>query len=188
MATATPTLMTTEELLALPADGVERWLIRGQLREKPMTARNRVHSSIMAQVTRFLANWLDTQPEPRGKILCGEAGVRLRRDPDTMVGIDVVYVSAEVWARPAADSTLIEGVPILAVEILSPSDRQEEVDEKIETYLNAGVAVIWVIHPRQRTVLIYRPTAEPELVNAQQELTAEPHLPGFRVAVAQLFG
>ena len=33
MASATP-LMTTEELLAMPDDGVERWLIRGELREK----------------------------------------------------------------------------------------------------------------------------------------------------------
>jgi hypothetical protein len=35
--------------------------------------------------------------------------------------------------------------------------------------------------------MIYRPDAEPELVNIKQDLTAEPHLPGFRVAVAQLF-
>ncbi len=36
--------MTTEELLALPEDGLDRELIRGQLREKPMTRRNRWHS------------------------------------------------------------------------------------------------------------------------------------------------
>jgi hypothetical protein len=40
--------MTTEELLALPPGGVERWLIRGKLRQKPMTIRNRWHSRIMA--------------------------------------------------------------------------------------------------------------------------------------------
>ncbi len=34
---------------------------------------------------------------------------------------------------------------------------------------------------------MYRPGAEPELFNALQELSAEPHLPGFRVPVAQLF-
>jgi hypothetical protein len=39
-------LMTTEQLLALPRNGTERWLIQGQLREKPMTVRNRVHSRI----------------------------------------------------------------------------------------------------------------------------------------------
>jgi Uma2 family endonuclease len=179
--------MTTEELLALPNDGIDRWLIRGQLREKPMTVRNRWHSRIMARVSRFLDVWLDEQPEPRGLVLCGEAGVRLRRTPDTTVGIDVVYVSAEVAARRPDDTTLIDGVPVLAVEILSPNDVLEEVNEKIDDYLEAGVTLVWVIDPHRRTVEIFRPKSEPEMVNVRQELSGEPELPGFRVAVARLF-
>jgi Uma2 family endonuclease len=191
---ATPRLMTTEEFLALPDDGVERWLIRGQLREKkpqpgekPMTVRNRTHSHIMAQVTKHLGIWLDRQPEPRGQVLCGEAGVRLRRDPETIVGIDVVYAAAEVMARQPDDTTLLDGVPVLVVEILSPNDTQEEIDEKIDNYLAASVPLVWVIDPHDRTVTIYRPGAEPEQVNMRQELSGEPHLSGFRVPVAQLF-
>jgi Uma2 family endonuclease len=179
--------MTTEEMLALPQNGTKRWLIRGQLREKPMTVRNRWHNRIMARLAKFLDNWLDLQPEPRGWVLCGEAGCRLRRDPDSTVGVDVVYVPAEVVARQTNDTTLIDGVPLLVAEILSPSDTQEEIDEKVDTYLRAGVALVWVIDPHDHTVLIYRPGQEPELVNARQELSGEPHLPGFRVPVAQLF-
>jgi Uma2 family endonuclease len=184
-------LMTTEEFLALPDDGVERWLIRGQLREarrgKTMTVRNRWHSRIMARVTKFLDNWLDGQPEPRGSVLCGEAGCRLSHDPDTIVGIDVVYVSPEVAVRESEDTTLIDGVPVLAVEILSPNDVLEQINAKIDGYLQAGVPLVWEIDPHRRTVEIFRPDAEPELVNVRQELSGEPHLPGFRVAVAQLF-
>jgi Uma2 family endonuclease len=183
--------MTTEELLALPDDGVERWLIRGMLREKrpekTFTFRNRWHSETIAVVTHFLESWRRSQPEPRGKVSCGEAGCRLRRTPDSTVGIDVVYVSAEVAPRPMDDTTLIDGVPILAVEILSPNDVLEEVNEKVDEYLEAGVALVWVIDPHRRTVLICRPKEEPELVNVRQDLTAEPHLPGFRVRVAELF-
>jgi Uma2 family endonuclease len=182
--------MTTEELLALPDDGVERWLIRGQLREKrdtDMTKRNRFHSRVMVRVGKFLDNWLDQQPEPRGAVLCGEAGVRLRHDPDTTVGVDVVYVSAAVYVRQTDESTVIDGVPVLVVEILSPNDTVEEVNEKVDDYLDAGVALVWVIDPHRRTITICRPDAEPELVNASQELTADPHLPGFRVPAARLF-
>ncbi len=178
--------ITTEQLLAMPQDGMDRWLIRGELREKPMTVRNRWHSRIMARVTQFLSNWLDQQPEPRGAILCGEAGCRLRRDPDTTVGIDVVYISAELAARASDETSLIDGVSVLVVEILSPSDTQEEVDEKTDGYLHAGVALVWVIDPHDRTVTIYRPGSEPELVNVRQELSGEPHLPGFRVSVANI--
>jgi Uma2 family endonuclease len=179
--------MTTEELLALPEDGVERWLIRGHLREKPMTVRNRVHSRIMVRVSHLLESWLERQPEPRGSVLCGEAGCRLRRDPDTTVGIDVVYVAADVAAHVSDETTLIDGVPVLVVEILSPNDTQEEIHEKINDYLGAGVALVWIIDPYDRTVRIYRPGTEPELVNVRQELSGEPHLPGFRVPADQLF-
>jgi Uma2 family endonuclease len=184
---ATTSVMTTEELLALPQNGVERWLIRGQLRQKPMTVRNRWHSRIMARVAKFLDNWLDQQPDPHGSVLCGEAGCRLRRDPDTTVGIDVVYISADLAARESDETSLIDGVPVLVVEILSPNDTQEQIDEKIDGYLQAGVRLVWVVDPHDRTVLIYRPGAEPELVNVRQELTGDPHLPGFAVPVAQLF-
>ena len=84
-------------------------------------------------------------------------------------------------------TSLIDGVPVLAVEILSPRDTQEEIDEKIEGYLQAGVHLVWVIDAHDQTVTIYRPGAAPELVNVNQELAGEPELPGFRVPAAQLF-
>jgi Uma2 family endonuclease len=186
MAVETPAL-TTEELLARPEDGVDRWLIRGELREKPMTVRNRDHSRVMAAVTRFLHEWLDSQPQPRGEVLCGEAGVRLRRNPDTTVGVDVVYVPAVVAARRPADTSLIDGVPVLAVEILSPNDTQQEINDKVDEYLAAGVALVWIIDPHRRTVQVLRAGAEPETLNVRQELSGEPPLPGFRVPVARLF-
>lgn len=182
-----PALMTTEQLLALPDDGVERWLIRGQLREKPMTYRNRWHSRAMIRVGFFLEAWRERQPEPRGSVLGGEAGVRLTHDPDTTVGVDVVYISPELAARNPDDTTIIDGVPVLAVEILSPNNTVEEIDEKLDQYLEAGVPLVWIVDTRDRTVTIYRPGQDPEFVNARQELSGEPELPGFRVRVADLF-
>jgi Uma2 family endonuclease len=179
---ATPT-MTTEELLALPDDGMERWLIAGALRERPMTVRNRFHSRALICVGTELELCLRQQPAPRGQVLGGEAGVRLSRDPDTTVGIDLVYVSAEVVVRQTDETMLIDGVPTLAVEILLPDDTIEEIHEKITVYLSAGVPFVWVVNVYDRTVTVYRPDAEPELLNVRQELSGEPHLPGFRVPV-----
>lgn len=152
-----------------------------------MTYRNRWHGRVMTRVSKFLDNWLDQQPVPRGSVLSGEAGVRLTRDPDTTVGVDVIYVSAEVAARSSDDTTIIDGAPVLAVEILSPNDTQDQINDKLDEYLAAGVLLVWIIDPRRRTVTIYRPDQEPVLVNVHQELSGEPHLPGFRVPVAELF-
>ena len=198
MATATLSrLMTTKELLAIPEDGTERWLINGELREKPhsngalrekpMTVRNRLHSKVMVSVATCIKNWRDSQLEPRGDVLCGEAGVRLTRDPDTTVGVDVVYISPELLARQTDETTLIDGVPLLAVEILSPNDTIDEIHEKVTTYLSAGVALVWIVDPYARTVTIYQPNARPSLVNEGQELRGDPVLSGFRVALGELF-
>jgi Uma2 family endonuclease len=180
--------MTTEEMLALPKNGMDRELIRGRLREKPLTIRDRWHSVSEARIAKLPDNWLDAQREPRGEIVSGDAGFRLCRGPDeSSVGIDVPYASAELVARTPGSVAFSEGVPVLAVEILSPSDKQEEVDEKVKLFLELGVALVWVVNPRFRTVCVYRPDAEPKLYNVRDELTAEPHLPGFRMPVAQMF-
>ena len=190
-AIALPKPMTAEELLALPDDGVERWLIRGELREKrpdgDMARRNRRHSRSTGKLAYFLEGWRLLQPEPRGEVLVGDAGFRLRRNPDTTFGMDLAYISAQLAATIPEDVYLIDGVPLLAVEILSPSDDQEQILEKVVEFLNAGVAMVWVVEPVFRTVTVYRPGVEPELFSASQELSGEPHLPGFRVRVADLF-
>jgi Uma2 family endonuclease len=186
MATAT-TPMTVEEFLALPDDGTERWVIDGELREKRLTKRNRFHSRCMSCTTTQLENWHQQRPQPRGQILCGEAGLILQRDPLIVFGVDVLVVSAELLAQQTDNCTVIEGVPSLIAEILSPNDTIEEVHEKIDAFMAAGVPQVWILDPYDRTVIVYRPGREPEFANILQELSGEPELPGFKVPVARLF-
>lgn len=180
--------MTAEEFLALPEnDQVERWLLKGKLTERPMTRRSFSHSRTEAQVAHLLKRWVDQQPEPRGIVVSGEAGFRLSRNPDSSVGIDVAYISAERVATTPKNAYLVEGAPVLAVEILSPSDRNDDVTAKIQGYLDAGVKLIWQVEPTFGTVMVYRPDAEPEGFNVHDELDGGSHLPGFRVKVAEVF-
>lgn len=181
--------LTTEEFLALPDDdGVERELIGGELRERTMTTRGFPHSRVSARITKALLLWSDARPEPRGEVVVGEARFRIRRNPDTTVGIDVAYISPERLAATPDLSLLIDGPPVLAVEVLSPSDTQENIDEKIQLYLNSGVPLVWVVNPVFKTVMVYRRDEQPRCYNKDDVLTAEPHLPGFAVDVAALFG
>jgi hypothetical protein len=122
--------MTAEQLLALPRNGIDRELIRGGLRERPQTVRNWIHSGIGACVAAELIRCLDESPEPRGRVVAGEAGFRLGSNPDTVVGDDVAYPSPE-HVQTRSPSALFEGSPVLAVEVLCPSDKQEEIDAKV---------------------------------------------------------
>ena len=57
-----PNTLTAEDLMELPDDGVERDIIRGELREYPMTRRSPDHTITEAAIARLLGNWLETQP------------------------------------------------------------------------------------------------------------------------------
>ncbi|MGH7213960.1 MAG: Uma2 family endonuclease [Tepidisphaeraceae bacterium] len=179
--------MTTDQMLALPDNGTMRELIRGHLKETDMTRRGRKHTRTATNVAELLRGWLKTQPEPRGEVLTGEAGFVLRRDPDTTVGIDLAYISAQAAQANPDDVFLIEGAPVLAVEILSPSDQQEDILDKVREYVRNGVKVVWVIEPVFKTVTVYRPDAPPALFNEEQNLDGGAHLPGFRTGVAEFF-
>jgi Uma2 family endonuclease len=45
--------------------------------------------------------------------------------------------------------------PLLCIEILSPEDRMERLQERIEDYLTFGVSTVWVVNPRTRRGYIY---------------------------------
>ena len=188
MATTTD-LMTEEEFLALPDDdGVDRELIRGELRERPiMTTRGFAHSIVLTRIGRRLDEWSSHRPIPRGLVVSGDARIRLRVDTPSFVGADVAYFAAEAMPENPRRAKFLDGPPLLAVEILSPSDAQEDVWDKVSLYLEAGVPLVWIVDPFFSTVTVHRPDARPQLSNADHEITAEPFLTGFRASVADLF-
>ena len=179
--------MTVEEFLALPDDGVRRWLVEGEVREYGMTVRNRQHGRVTARISQLLGNWLDGRPAPRGEIADGEAGFRLSDNPPEVVGLDVAYVDADLIARTSTDTTLFDGVPVLAVEVLSPSDSREDIRDRVNLLLKAGVKVVWIVDPDDETVRVHRKGRGGKTFDNDEELTTEPELPGFRVPVASLF-
>jgi Uma2 family endonuclease len=179
--------MTVAEFLALPDDGVERALIRGEVREYGMTTRNRLHAAVMARLAHQLLAWLETQSPRLGEVFCGDGGCILPNANESVVGIDVAYFDQATLDRQTSATTLIAGAPVLAVEVLSPSDTQEHILEKVDLYLSAGTALVWLVEPRFRTITVYRSDAAPELFHEAQTITAAPHLPGLAIPVAKLF-
>lgn len=180
---------TINDLLAMPEDGKRYWLIDGEIVEMGMTQRNKHHSQAESNLNYLLKDWLVKQPKPRGSVRGGEVGVILDLEAELSVGIDVIYLSPEQTSRNANDdlSTMIVGAPTLAVEILSPSNTMAIIHKKIDTYLAHGVAVVWLVDTHFRTVTIHRPQRPSVMLNSTEELDGSPELPGFRIAVEQLF-
>jgi Uma2 family endonuclease len=179
--------MTTEELLALPEDGVHRELINGKLREHPMIAHGGPHCLATGNLAGPLGMWRQSTPPPRGQVYVSDAPVRIRRDPDVFVGVDLLCLSPEQSARTPRDAMFIDEPPVLIIEILSPNDTAEAIAEKVHAYIAGGVPHVWEVNPFYESDLVHRPGALPLLFAGDQELTAEPHLPGLRIITAEIF-
>jgi Uma2 family endonuclease len=60
-----------------------------------------------------------------------------------------------VIAGGPPDGQIITEPPFLCIEILSPSDRLTEMQERIADYLSFGVSYVWLINPRTRQTYVY---------------------------------
>jgi Uma2 family endonuclease len=114
-------------------------------------------------------------------------GILLARGPDTVRAPDVVFYRADRLPAGGIPSTYWELAPDLAVEVLSPSDRRGKVLKKVGEYLDAGTHLVWVVDPRRRTAVVYRPEGEPTILGADGILDGEDVLPGFRLALAEVW-
>ncbi len=77
--------------------------------------------------------------------------------------------------------------PGLAVEVVSPNDTAYEVDEKVQEFLAAGVALVWVVNPQWRTVEIHRATGTGTILRENDEIGGEEVIPGFHCRVGDFF-
>ena len=148
-----------------------------------MTPAGHDHGGIAGAIFGELYMW--TRKHRLGKLYAAETGFVIGRAPDTLRAPDVAFVAAE--RVPASGAGFFEGHPDLAVEVVSPGDRESDIDEKVQMWLDAGTQEVWVAWPRTRSMTVHRPGAEVVLLHGGDTLEAGPVLPGFTLAVSQVF-
>ena len=74
------------------------------------------------------------------------------------------------------------------MEVMSPGDTVEEVEEKILDYLEAGTRLIWITNPRTRTITVYRSLTDIRVLTVDDTLDGGNVLPGFSVSIKNVFG
>lgn len=174
-------LVTAEELACLPDLGPCE-LVNGKIIQ--VSPASVVHGVVEARVGARLSTYADEGG--RGVVLAGEAGLLIRRNPDTVRGADLVFISQERYAR-CQPGFYVDIAPEFVVEVLSPGDRRGDVQEKLSDYFEMGVDLVWVIDPKARYVLAYRSLFEVERIEIGDLLMDEEILPGLSVPVADLF-
>jgi Uma2 family endonuclease len=174
-------LTTAEELLAMP--GGERCeLIAGEIVK--MTPPGNEHGEIAANIVSLL-RW-HVREKKLGKVTT-EVGYILSRDPDTVRAPDVAFLRRERRLRLESPEKYVPGAPDLAVEVVSPTDRVEEIDSKTQAWLDAGTPLVWVVWPKMRSVAIHRPGRPVRTVQGEDLITGEDVLPEFQCKVSEFF-
>jgi Uma2 family endonuclease len=181
MATTTPT--TAADLLAMPDDGWRYELIEGVLHR--MSPAGFEHGEIGSTFVRHLGNFV--VPRDLGRVVTGETGFFLSRDPETVVAPDAAFVRADRLPPRAERRGYLDLVPDLVVEVVSPNDRPTEVEDKVARYLAAGARLVWVTYPRRRLVRVHAPGRAPQDLSEGDALDGEDVLPGFRLPVDDIF-
>jgi Uma2 family endonuclease len=110
----------------------------------------------------------------------------LARDPDTVRGPDLSFVSRERLSN-FDDTRFFSGAPDLAVEILSPSNRRGAIHAKVADYLAAGARLVWVIDPKRKSVTTYRTLLAPRRLELHEALHGEDVLPGMTIPLESIF-
>jgi Uma2 family endonuclease len=103
---------------------------------------------------------------------------------------DVAFVSYDRWAkgRPLPeDDNAWDVLPNLVVEVVSPTDLAEDLQEKVGEYFRAGVTLVWVVYPRARQVQVYESLSSIRGLSRADELDGGTVLPGFRLPLTELF-
>ncbi len=122
-----------------------------------------------------------------GHVRVGEVGIITRRNPDTVRGADVLYISNDRYERRTRRSGYLDVAPELVAEVLSPWDKPAELRQKLAEYFEAGVLAVWVLDPATRTVRAHRAVTDVTVLSERDTLTGGAVLPGFAVPVAELF-
>jgi Uma2 family endonuclease len=124
----------------------------------------------------------------RGKVYC-EMLITLPLDKERNRRPDVIFVSYERWPRNARrpDTNAWDILPELCVEVVSPNDRAEEIETKVNEYLRAGVSLVWVIYPENARVYVYESASSVARLSRADTLRGGTVLPGFELPLADLF-
>ena len=177
-----PRLISAEEFFRRhETDRVE--LIKGVVEEQPMP--DLLHGYVCGKAYWYLQEFCLRYD--LGRLMTNDSFIKVRRNPDTVRGADVCFISYDRLPKGPIPSGLLDVIPELVFEVRSPSDSTPKIMAKVDDYLVAGVTAVVVFDPPRHEATVYRANADERHFTAEQDLTVPDVLPGFSVPVARFF-
>ena len=169
---------TLEELHSLPDDGNKYELIHGELFVTPAPTDD--HETILARLTRLLDGYVEAND--LGHVYHPRAVLRYQGsevEPDLMVRQEAPGLGNE-WERAP--------LPVLIVEVFSPSTRRRDQNQKRDFYSEVRIPEYWMADPERRAITVIRLGQAPltvfETIVWQPRGVTEP----LTIPLAEIFG
>ena len=171
------TMISVEQFDRLEEEEFRYELDEGEL--ITLTRPRTRHSRVERNLTFVLHSYFLTNPigEVLGADILFVLGPGTKRAPDVSVVL-----------RPINDPDQeIQGAPEIAVEILSPSNRQVDIKRKLKQFFVNGCKLAWIVNPATQTVEVWESADGSRRTLHSSDALETPLLPGFTVPVAKLF-
>jgi Uma2 family endonuclease len=167
----------------MPDDGYRYDLIDGELRK--MSPPGSTHGFVTMEIASRLLDHV--RRHQLGQVFAAETGFRISRNPDTVLAPDASFVREDRIAAHGITEEYFPEAPALVVEVVSPGDTADEVDDKMHRWFAAGVELGWVVYPKRHTVTVYRGLNDIRVLKADDTLDGGSVVPGFTCRVGDLF-
>jgi Uma2 family endonuclease len=176
-------LLTAEDLPFLPSREGPCELVGGRLVRSP--PHGETHGLVAGEALYRLYRFV--REHGLGRVYSTGTGFVLARDPDTVRGPDVAFVSAERLAPPGCRGFYFEGAPDLVVEVITPDDADPDVAPKVRDYLDAGARAVWVVDTALQSLTVHRSGRPPESFSRNDTVDGGAAVPGYRLPVREIF-
>ena len=127
------------------------------------------------------------EEDGRGSALPANVGFNL---PDgSCLAPDAAWITKEREATltPAEQDSFPPICPDFLIEVRSKSDPRRIVEAKIQSWLDNGAKLAWLVDPIAGNVTIYRPGVEPELLERPEVVIATDPIEGFVLRCTRLW-
>jgi Uma2 family endonuclease len=175
-------LITAERFFELVIPDGRAELVRGEV--VPLSFRGGEHGVISVRIAARLLGFVEANALGFVSV---ESGFILAREPDTVRGPDVAFVSFERLGGQALPKKFWPFAPDLAVEVISPSQRPKGIREKVRDWFVAGARRVWLFYPATRTIYVLRSATDVQILGPHDTLSCEELLPGFSCPVVNFF-
>ena len=177
-------LMTMEQFEERLLNG-DRWveLINGRFSQ--LNPPDDSHGDVVRNLSRSLAIFLRKSTDTYA---CFELPLIVAREPATVRCPAISFFRFQSQGRFAeTDKVLTNTQPVLVIEVASSNERRDSMAERVRTYLEWGVSGVWVIDPVSRHAHQFHGKAKGLMLKEPQVLSGDPILPGFSIAISEIF-